>query len=216
MVEATATCARAGRAAADRGSKHLEHLAIVRRMAGGDETALAELYDALNRLVYGHALRILGDSGAAEDVTLEVFLQVWKSASTYDLSRGTPMAWVMTIARSRSIDRLRSDAQHRRRLTALETDEGHENPSASLAGNAKAHSPYDDASDAERREVVGAALDALLPEQRVVIELAYYGGMSHSEIAEHLSLPLGTVKTRIRLGMSHLRGVLEAHADLVH
>lgn len=183
--------------------REAERLALIRRIASGDQGALGELYDSASRQVYGLALRVLSDPGAAEEVALEVFTQIWRTAPTYDVRRGTPSAWLLTMARSRAIDRLRSGAQERRRAEPIEVVEG--------TASSDSASPETQAVQSERRGRVLAALGGLPSEQRQVIELAYFGGLSHSEIAGELGLPLGTVKTRIRLAMSHLRGAL---ADL--
>ena len=177
-----------------------ERLEVIRRIAGGDQGALAQLYDSTSRQVFGLAMRILSDTGAAEEVTIEVFTQVWRQAGSYDIRRGTPSAWLLTLTRSRAIDRFRSGAQERRRAEPLENITG-----VATSGGAD---PEFSAADAERRERVRAALDELPPEQRQVIELAYFGGLSHSEIAGELNQPLGTVKTRIRLAMNRLRETL--------
>lgn len=176
-------------------------LDLIRRMADGDQEALGQLYDSTNRLVFGLIQRILGDPASAEEVTLEVYTQVWRQAPNYDPRRGTPSAWMLTIARSRAIDRLRSTEQTRRRQEPLDTVD---------TARATGRNPEESASEAERREVVTRALAELPDEQRQVIELAYYGGYSHSEIAAKLSLPLGTVKTRTRLAMGRLRESLSS------
>ncbi len=166
----------------------------VRRIAAADQSALAALYDATNRLIYGMALRILGNPADAEEVTLDIYTQVWRSAANYDERRGSATAWLVTMARSRSIDRLRSGAG--RREEAL-TEVG-----------AAAHASRQPAVQRD----VEVALSALAPEQREAIELSYWYGYSHSELAQRLGQPLGTVKTRIRMGMMKLRahlGVLE-------
>jgi RNA polymerase sigma-70 factor, ECF subfamily len=174
-------------------------LDLIRRIAAGDQDALAELYDSASRSIFGLVLRILNDPSASEEVTLEVFTQVWKQAGAYDPRRGTPSAWLLTIARSRAIDRFRSTDQTRKRSEPLASVE----LTASSGDN-----PEDTASEAEMRRVVRSALDTLPPEQRQVIELAYFSGLSHSEIAERLKQPLGTVKTRTRLAMIRLRDTL--------
>jgi RNA polymerase sigma-70 factor (ECF subfamily) len=173
---------------------------LVRCVAEGDQQALATLYDTTSRTVYGLLLRILADPSAAEEVLLDVYAQVWRQAGVYSRERGTPMAWLTTIARSRAIDRLRRTRQEQQRTGPL--DEA----SRAAAGG---ESVEEGVRAGEVREVVRAALDALVPEQREVIELAYYGGMSHSEIAVARGLPLGTVKTRTRLGMMRLREMLK-------
>lgn len=169
---------------------------LIERMAGGDEYALQTFYDQTSRLVYGLLLRILSETGPAEEVLLDVYMQVWRQAERYDRARGKPLAWVVTIARSRAIDRLRSARQEQMRRESLDATE--------YAANLTAG--FEDPTVApERQRVVKAALEALPAEQREVIEMAYYLGLSHSEIAARLGQPLGTVKTRTRLGMMKLR-----------
>ena len=175
---------------------------FIHGMAGGDQHAMSALYDATNRLVYGLVLRILSDPGIAEEVLLDVYMQVWRQSSSYDDKRGGPLAWITTIARSRAIDRLRSGSQ-RKREEPLDRADTHSSPT-----NVEA-----DAINSEMRALVRAALDQLSPEQREVIELAYYSGMSHSEIAGTLNQPLGTVKTRTRSGMVKLRESLQSLRD---
>ncbi|HEV3469886.1 MAG TPA: sigma-70 family RNA polymerase sigma factor [Pyrinomonadaceae bacterium] len=174
---------------------------LIRGAAGGDQQALAALYDATSRTVYGLLLRILADQGAAEEVLLDVYAQVWRQAADYSAARGSPMAWLTTIARSRAIDRLRRGRQERERAEPLEAFEQVAAMGASVE---------DDVTARERAGVVRAALSALPAEQREVIELAYYGGLSHSEIAAARGLPLGTVKTRTRLGLTRLRETLKS------
>ena len=173
---------------------------LIRAVAGGDQQALAALFDATSRTVYGLLLRILGDAGAAEEVMLDVYTQVWRQAGVYSEGRGSPLAWLTTIARSRAIDRLRSGSFERRRVDSLDA-------AAERASDARGVEEQAAAGETGRR--VRAALAALPPEQREVIELAYYGGMSHGEIAAHTGHPLGTVKTRTRLGMIRLREMLK-------
>ena len=176
-----------------------ELISVVQKIAKGDQTALATLYDATNRLAYGLILRVLGDASSAEEVLLDVYTQIWRQAANYDTSRGGPLSWLMTIARSRAIDRLRSGWQDRQRKEPLDLLNDRETDAAS---------PEETTAASERRKFVRAALGSLAPEQREVIELAYYGGLSHSEIAAKLNQPLGTVKTRTRLGMMKLREAL--------
>ena len=172
---------------------------LIRGVAEGDERALASLYDATSRTVYGLLLRILSDPSSAEEVLLDVYAQVWRQAASYCPERGRPLAWLTTIARSRAIDRLRRGRNEQQRAVPLDE-------AARAAGG---ESVEEGVRAGEVRAVVRAALDALAPEQRDVIELAYYGGMSHSEIAAARGLPLGTVKTRTRLGMMRLREMLK-------
>lgn len=171
-------------------------LALIGRMARGDQAALAVLYDDTSAMVHGLAIKILRDESAAEDVTIDVYWQAFRQASSYDPGRGSPLAWLLTLTRGRAIDRFRSDAPRRLREAPLETIE---------AMPTTAADPAESTLAGESRRVVLAALNALTPDQRQVIELAYYTGMSHSEIAVALGQPLGTIKTRIRTGMLALR-----------
>jgi RNA polymerase sigma-70 factor (ECF subfamily) len=176
---------------------------LIRSLAAGDQHAMSALYDATSRLVYGLALRILNDPAIAEEVLMDVYMQVWRQAAAYDATRGAPLAWMTTMARSRAIDRLRSGKQRQQREEPLE-----------LAGNHSTPANIEEAVEAsEMCQRVRAALDLLSTEQREVIELAYYGGLSHSEIAAKLGQPLGTVKTRTRLGMMKLRETLKDLQD---
>jgi RNA polymerase sigma-70 factor (ECF subfamily) len=174
-------------------------VALIKRVAEGDQSALAALYDATNRVVFGLVLRILSDRSTAEEVLLDVYTQVWRQAALYDRKRGAPLAWLMTIARSRAIDRFRSGRMDQQSRESLD-DLGH------LSSNSL--NPEENTALSERQRLVRSALNTLSAEQREVIELAYYGGLSHSEIALRLGQPLGTVKTRTRLGMMKLREAL--------
>jgi RNA polymerase sigma-70 factor (ECF subfamily) len=167
-------------------------------MAAGDHSAMAELYDQTSALVFGLALRIVGEHAAAEDVVLEVYTQAWKQAAAFDPSRGSPSAWLLNLTRSRAIDQRRA----RRRDPATEPLE--------TAGEISSDRPGPEAitAAAERQRFVQHALGSLSAELREVIQLAYFGGFSHSEISERLQQPLGTVKTRIRSGMMQLRTLL--------
>ncbi len=186
----------------DSADHHLHRLIL--RIGDGDQAALGEFYDLTHRRVFGLVRYIVGDEGAAEEATLEVFVNVWRRARDFDRSRGTPTAWLLMMARSRAIDRLRSGEQHRNRLESLETMNHAPDPGGG---------PERAAVNAERRERVQIALDTLPVEQREAIRHAFYSGMSHSEIAEHLGVPLGTVKTRIRLGMKRLKSELDGYQN---
>jgi RNA polymerase sigma-70 factor (ECF subfamily) len=174
---------------------------LIREAASGDQHALSALYDATSRTVYGLLLRILSDASAAEEVLLDVYEQVWRQAANYSRERGSPLAWLTTIARSRAIDRLRRGRREQQQTEPLE--------GIVTTARAGGESAEEFVMAGEVRAVVRAALDSLAPEQREVIELAYYGGMSHSEIAAARGLPLGTVKTRTRLGLMRLREMLK-------
>jgi RNA polymerase sigma-70 factor (ECF subfamily) len=175
-----------------------DHAALA-RMARGEGDAVAELYDRHARPIYSLALRILGDATEAEDIVQEVFSQAWKQAARYNASRGAVGAWLLTLARSRAIDRLRA----KRARPGDVSDER-------VAGQLVDAGPPVDLLVLSSEQVarVRAALDELPLLQRAAIELAYYEGLTHAEIADRLEQPLGTVKTRIRLAMLKLRDVL--------
>jgi RNA polymerase sigma-70 factor (ECF subfamily) len=173
-----------------------EDRAVFERMGRGDQDALAEIYDRHGRLVYSLAFRILRDQSDAEDVVQDVFSQAWRQASRYDAARGSVLGWLLTLTRSRAIDRLRG----RRSRPEPSSDEG------ALNGIPDPAAPADVlAASAAQAAHIRAALDGLTVLQRVAIELAFYEGLTHAEIAERLELPLGTVKTRIRQGLLKLR-----------
>ncbi len=167
-------------------------IALLDRIVARDERAVADLYDRHNRLLYGLILRILRDRGEAEEVLQEVFVLVWTRAETYNVALGSPAAWLVRVARNRAIDRLRSNAVRLRAVEAAPLPDA-------------AASPETCAADSERQRVVKRALDTLPADQRVLIEQAYFLGLTQSELAERFQLPLGTVKTRIRTGMMTLR-----------
>lgn len=174
---------------------------ILRRMAGGDEGALGLLLDRWGNPVHALVLHVVGDAAEAEDVVEEVFWQAWRQAARFDPTRGGVSAWLFTIARSRALDRRRALARSREEVAGA-----NETPVAEAVSPAPG--PAESAEDAERRALVRSALDELPPEQRETLELAYFGGLSQTEIAERTGSPLGTVKTRMRLAMQKLRGRL--------
>ena len=166
------------------------------RVIARDPDALGELYDAHGRRLFGLILRILKDRGEAEEVLQEVFVQAWTRASTYSVGLGSPAGWLLGIARNRAIDRLRADSVRIRAAEAVPEPPPTETPEWRAAVG-------------ERQREVQRALDALPSEQRELIEQAYFLGFTQSELAARFSLPLGTVKTRIRTGMMSLRDHLE-------
>jgi RNA polymerase sigma-70 factor (ECF subfamily) len=170
--------------------------AALARMARGDQQALAELYDRHGRLVYSLALHILRQRADAEDIVQEVFAQVWTQAGRYDSGRGAVAAWLLTMARSRSIDRLRSRSA--RPEAAAPADVVENLPDLTARQDLQLLS-------AEQVETLRGALNELPAAQRTALELAYYEGLTHAEIADRLSEPLGTVKTRIRQAVIKLR-----------
>lgn len=174
--------------------------ALLLRVAAGDEAALAGFYDATCALVHGLAVRILGDAHAAEEVTIEVYHQVWQRSGDFDAARGTPTAWLLAVARNRAIDRLRSRTVQREHTVSL-ADEHQQLPTEQPC-------PAQVAQLADRSALVRRALRSLPPEQLQVIELAFFEGLSHGAISKRLGQPLGTVKTRIRTGVRRLAEAL--------
>ncbi len=172
----------------------------------GQEYALRTLYDRHASTLLGVAYRILGEHADAEEVVLETFTQAWRQAASYDKTRGSVIAWLSTIARSRALDLMR--AATRRARTRVDAVQGVVDGPPAM-GNVGREPDYA-AEQNERRQRVQTALADLPDDQRKAIELAYYGGMSQSEIAHHLNEPLGTVKTRIRSGMMKLRDALRS------
>jgi RNA polymerase sigma-70 factor (ECF subfamily) len=175
---------------------------LIARVAAGDESALAALYDAMGGAAYSLARAMLGDPAEAEEAVADAFLQIWTTAKLFDESRASVSAWVSMIVRSRSLDRLRS---RKRRETYVEKAAGFDTEGiASPIGN-PGTAPDRHVELAEVRARVARELAELPAPQRRAIELAFFQGLSHSEIAEALGEPLGTVKTRIRAGMEKLR-----------
>jgi RNA polymerase sigma-70 factor (ECF subfamily) len=172
---------------------------LIRRLAAGDRDAFGPFYDRYAPLVYPLVLRIVRDRADAADVLQDVFWEAWQGAPQYDPARGSPEAWMITRARTRAIDRVRA-VRRRGETFVPPVDEGLAAAPAEAGGDA--------AERAEARGVIGAALDRLPPAQREAIELAYYAGLTQTEIARRLDEPLGTVKTRIRLGLERLRDVM--------
>jgi len=177
-------------------------VAVLDRIIARDPNALGELYDTHSRLLFGLILRILKNRDEAEDVLQEVFVQAWTRASTYQPAFGSPAGWLVGIARNRAIDRLRANAVRGRASEPTSMSPTRETPESQ-------------ASLGEQQLDIKRALDALPPEQRDLIEQAYFLGFTHSELAARCSLPLGTVKTRIRSGMQALRGHLEGRVRVM-
>ncbi len=190
----------------DKPSQHTTSMidpSLLARVVKGDQQAFSQLYDHSSTLLFTLALRILGNREEAVELLQDVYWEVWRKVSRYDVGRGTPVAWLITLTKSRAIDRLRARASR-----------GYQTTNSLEAGTAAevadpGPSPFETQADQELRAAVEAAVAGLPQAQQQAIELAYYEGLSHAEIASRLNQPLGTVKTRIKLGMSRLRDSLQ-------
>jgi RNA polymerase sigma-70 factor, ECF subfamily len=176
--------------------------ALIRRMAGGDKDALAELYDKLSKPLFATAKHILNDAAEAQDVVHDVFVSLWENAGSFDSGRGAAFSWAVTLTRNRAIDRLRSRANRARLLgNSVPDDLGYDEDAGTAAG-------LDKADLGDRAAAVRTALSQLPSEQQRALELAFFSGLTQKEIAEKLSEPIGTVKARIRRGLIKLRDTL--------
>ena len=176
---------------------------LIARVKGGSSEALDEIYRRYSSPVYSLVWKILQNPEESEDVALDVFWQIWRQASSYDAARGAPPAWIFTLARSRAIDRLR--ARHRKEDRTISFDD----PAVVLDPLDQEATPDQVASYRQNRDAVREAMKVLSAPQREAVELAFFQGLTHVEIAEKLQLPLGTVKTRIRQGLIRLRRRLD-------
>lgn len=167
------------------------------RLVQHDAAALSELYDAHSRLLFGVICRIVGDRTEAEEILQDAFVQAWTRAATYNPALGSPVGWLVGIARNRAIDRVRANAVRARTLDALDEPPPIPTPEGAVAAT-------------QRQREVRRALDVLPADQRELIEQAYFLGLTQSELAERHLLPLGTVKTRMRTGLLALRRQLDA------
>lgn len=172
--------------------------ALLRRCGRGDEAAFAELYDLTSPRVFGMVLRVMRDRSQSEEVTQEVFLEIWRTASRFDASKGSAVSWLLTIAHRRSVDRVRSAESSSHRDTTYHQQS--QTP------------PHDATAEAAHSSLEGhrvrQALHSLTGIQREALELAYFGGYTHTEVAAQLDLPVGTAKTRIRDGLIRLRDTM--------
>jgi RNA polymerase sigma-70 factor, ECF subfamily len=175
-----------------------EWIGLVQSIAAGDQHALHALYERTHRIVFTLVVRITNSRETAEEVTLDVFHDVWRRASTYDAAGGSVVGWIMNQARSRAIDRLRFEQRKKR------VDPTPESPTP-----ARSASDPQEAFDArERKSLLRSALTVLTPDERQAIETAFFSGLTYVEVAARLDQPLGTVKTRVRSGLSKLRRAL--------
>lgn len=187
----------------DRQTAEESQAEMLRRIAAQDQQALAEFYDQTAGVLFSTAVRILGDAHEAEEVIQDVFVQIWNKAATFDVGLGAPLHWTLSITRNRCIDRLRA---RQRRSWLLEdlVEEAAIDPIPSMP-------PAQKGLSAEEVAAVRSAVKGLPHEQRQPIAMAFFGGMTHREIAKELNEPLGTTKARIRRGMLKLRESLQAY-----
>jgi RNA polymerase sigma-70 factor, ECF subfamily len=172
---------------------------------GGDAEAFAVLYDRHSRAAYSLAHRMMGERQAAEDLLQDAFLGIWRGAATYRAERGSVRTWILTIVHNRGIDQLRSLSSRRRTQEKVEAEAPTSQPSEAFAESWRN----------SQREQVRAAMSTLPPEQLKILELAYFSGYTHVEIADMLVLPLGTVKGRMRLGLKKIRAFFDARDEAV-
>jgi RNA polymerase sigma-70 factor (ECF subfamily) len=175
-----------------------ERTALIRAVALGDEASFVRLYDELAPIVFGVVRKVVRDAAQSEEVFQEVMVEVWRTAPRFDATRGSVGSWVTTIAHRRAVDRVRSEQSSRDRLERHAAAEPSGTPGV-------AEQVVDAIDDQHHRQQVDAALRALTPVQRQSVELAFWGGHTHAEVATLLNIPLGTVKTRIRDGLIRLR-----------
>ncbi len=168
---------------------------LLERVAVGDQQAFATFYDAVSPRVYGLVVRILRDPAQSEEVAQEVFVQVWREAGSFDITRGSALSWLLTVAHRRAVDRVRSESAQSKREVVYES----RNVTPAFDSTSEAVESRWDARTVRRE------LAELRDTQREAIELAYFEGLTHREVSERLGLPLGTAKTRIRDGLSRLR-----------
>jgi RNA polymerase sigma-70 factor (ECF subfamily) len=179
----------------------------IRRAADGDQDALGELYDGTIRTVLGLIRRIVGDPETAEEIALDVYTQVWRQAGSYSREKGSPMTWLIMLARSRAIDHVRSRARRSRDL---------ESPIESASSfSHRDPNPEAAAITQNRSQMIQEVLAELAPEQLSVLQMAFFEGLGHIEISEKTGIPLGTIKSRIRSGMMRLRGLLEPQVGVL-
>ena len=190
------TLIQGGREATSRALASLSDEALLAIIATPDgDLALAELYDRYGKIAYGLAYRVLRDSALAEDAVQEAFITVWRTAGTYISERGKPRTWLLTLVHRRAVDLVRRE--QRRRMPDAAQEPAPATPAAE-----------DEATVRERRRAVQAALTQLPADQREALELAYYGGLTQTELAQHLGVPLGTVKSRMFAGLRRLGDLL--------
>jgi len=192
-----ATNTRIGVASRGRHYLHLVDADLI-SLAESDPEAFATLYGRHSRAAYALAYRMMGERMAAEDLVQEVFLKIWRTSRSYRSERGSVRTWILSIVRNRGIDQLRAKATRRRMQDRIETSAPRSHPSE----------VFTETWSNSIRDQIREALEALPPEQSMILDLAYFSGCTHVEIAGLLNIPLGTVKGRMRLGIEKMRGLL--------
>lgn len=182
-----------------------EETELMRRIKAKDADALAQLYDSYNRLLFGMILSIVKTRTEAEDVLQEVFIKIWQKADTFKEGRGNVFSWLVTLARNRAIDRIRSKGYKTQLKASANIDE----PNVRLEGDN--YDPLETTIFSDRAKIVKNALQEIPEKESRVLKVAYYRGLTQSEISDNLDIPLGTVKTRMRQGMIKLKDILESH-----
>jgi RNA polymerase sigma-70 factor (ECF subfamily) len=178
-------------------------IALLQRVGQGDKQSFVQLYERFSGVLFSTAYRVLNNQEAAEDVLQDVFIQIWEKAPLYDSTRGKPLTWAVTLTRNKAIDRLRSTQRRGRLHDDLERE-------TKNFEQFDDRNSFDAVDSVEKGKLVREAMKKLSSEQREALELAFFSGLTQTEIAERLSQPLGTIKARIRRGMMRLRSLLEA------
>jgi RNA polymerase sigma factor, sigma-70 family len=174
---------------------------LLQKIGCGDRLSFEELHDRLSGVLFSAALKILGDQREAEDVLQDVFIQIWDKAKLYNVTRGKPLTWAMTLTRNKAIDRLRSSQRRFRLRDQMERE-------MQISSQSSQRSSNNEIDSLEKTRIIRSAISQLSKEQKEAIELAFFSGLTQNEIAEELSQPLGTVKARIRRGMLKLKEII--------
>lgn len=180
---------------------HQEEIELIKRIGQGDRASFEKFYDRYAGVIFSTAYRVLNDQADAEDVTQEVFVMLWDKAAMYDSARGKPLTWAVTMTRNKAIDKLRSVQRRFRLRDEVEKE-------AQTEDFIVERKPFDELESIEKSHLVRNAVMKLNKDQREVIEMAYFSGLTQTEIAEQLNEPIGTVKARIRRGMMKLRRMI--------
>lgn len=173
---------------------------LLPKIAHKDEEAFSELYNRFSQVVYNLSYRVVKNTSDAEEVVQKVFIQIWNKAENYDSNRGAVSTWIMNITRSRAIDKIRSNKKNKTTISMDDTFLQFISPKGFI---------IEDAS--EKREIIKNALAEIPSEQKTVVETIYFEGFTHSEAADHLDIPIGTVKTRLRLGILKLKDLISPY-----